>query len=553
MAEITIDGLRLEVERGTTVIQAADQLGIEIPRYCYHPGLSIVGQCRICLVEIERMPKLQVACHTPATDGMVVHTNSDKVLEARRAVLEFLLVNHPLDCPVCDQAGECWLQNYYMQHGQHDSQVVVDKVKKHKAQPIGPNVMLDSERCILCTRCVRFCDEVTATHELGIFNRGDHSELAPYPGVELANNYSGNTVDICPVGALTDRDFRFKTRVWYLNETPSICPGCSTGCNIVIHHNDERTYKADGARVARLKPRYNAEVNQWWMCDTGRYGFDFVDAESRLLRPRKRLGSELEILSWRKAMQAVAMAISETVRKYGPDSVAVVLSPQMANEDLFLGRELFSNLIGLANLAFEVPKLEPEEGDALLMTADRNPNSKGGWLLGLPHHHEVSLATLLQVAREKEVRGLYICHHDLGQAVADKELEAAFSQLDFLIFQGSNSNMVSEKADYVLPSTTFAERDGTFTSHAGRVQRFCQAVAPLGDSKPDWLIFKSLAKALGHAMPYFEAEDVFAALADEEAAFAGLDYGSIGESGAQLSPGAETKTPAKTKERESFF
>ncbi len=220
MPKITIDGTEIEVENGTTVIQAAEQFGIDIPRYCYHPGLSIVGVCRICLVEIERMPKLQVACYTPVTDGMVVQTNNEKVLQARRAVLEFLLINHPLDCPVCDQAGECWLQNFYMQHGLYDSKMVEDKVKKQKALPIGPNVMLDSERCILCSRCVRFCDEITETHELGIFNRGDHAELLPYPGQELDNKYTGNTIDICPVGSLTDKVFRFRTRVWYFTETP---------------------------------------------------------------------------------------------------------------------------------------------------------------------------------------------------------------------------------------------------------------------------------------------------------------------------------------------
>ena len=241
MPNLTIDGKQIEVPAGTTIIQAADKLGIDIPRYCYHPALPVSGNCRICMVEVEKQPKLQIACYTPVADGMVVKTNSPKVLEARKAVLEFLLVNHPVDCPVCDQAGECKLQDYYMEHGQYDSRLSDVKVKKEKkAFPIGPTVMLDQERCILCTRCVRFADNITKTSEFGVFNRGDHSQLDVYPGKQLDNNYSGNVVDICPVGALTDTDFRFKCRVWYLAKTKSVCPGCSMGCNITVEWDKMR-------------------------------------------------------------------------------------------------------------------------------------------------------------------------------------------------------------------------------------------------------------------------------------------------------------------------
>ncbi|MFQ5706154.1 MAG: molybdopterin-dependent oxidoreductase [bacterium] len=536
MVNITIDGIELEVQKGTTVIQAAEKIGIEIPRYCYHPGLTIVGVCRICLVEIERMPKLQVACYTPVTDGMVVHTNTEKVLEARRAVLEFLLVNHPLDCPVCDQAGECWLQNFYMQHGLHDSKMVEDKVKKHKALPIGPHVMLDSERCILCSRCVRFCDEISKSHELGIFNRGDHAELLPYPGRELDNHYSGNTIDICPVGALTDRNFRFKTRVWYLSETRSICPGCSNGCNIYVHHNDKRTYKADGVRISRLKPRYNAEVNQWWMCDEGRYGFTHVDAESRLLAPQKKEKGAWHEITWDDATVEIAARFNEILASHGSEAIGVILSPQMTNEDLFAGRRLFKELLHLKNVDYRLKPLVKGYEDDFLIKSDKNPNTAGGEALHLSPQGkgELKVEKMLNAAIEKKIKALYICHHDLERGLAQNVLQKALTGLELLVFQGTNANSTSELAHYTLPSAAFVEKDGTFTNYAGRVQRINKAVEPLGEAKPDWAIFRNLAKALGKSMPFFDAEDVFNVLAEEVDAFNGLNYNNIGAQGLLL-------------------
>ena len=270
MPKLIIDGQEIEVPKGTRIIEAAKKLDITIPYYCYHPGLSVAGNCRMCLVEIEKMPKLQISCHMECQDGMVVRTNTEKIIKTRQHVLEFLLVNHPLDCPVCDQAGECWLQDYYMKHGLHESRVAENKIKKKKAVSVGPTVMLDSERCILCSRCVRFTDEVSKTGEFGIINRGDHSEISIFPGKELNNPYSGNVVDICPVGALTDKDFRFKVRVWYLKSKESICNGCSRGCNIEVQYRTDRLHHAQGERVMRLKPRFNETVNKWWICDEGR-------------------------------------------------------------------------------------------------------------------------------------------------------------------------------------------------------------------------------------------------------------------------------------------
>jgi NADH-quinone oxidoreductase subunit G len=263
MPTVEIDGTKVEVADGQTVIQAADRAGIEIPHYCWHPGLSISGNCRMCLVEIEKSPKLQIACNTRVTDGMVVHTTSEKTKTAQKAVLEFLLINHPIDCPVCDQAGECKLQEYYMDYDRQRSRMPLeDKVHKGKAIPIGQHVMLDQERCILCARCTRFCDEVTKTSELGIFERGDHSRIELAHGKTLDNPYSINVVDICPVGALTNREFRFKARVWYLERTDSVCGACANGCNMEIYHRE--------GRIFRFQPRANMDVNDYWMCDAGR-------------------------------------------------------------------------------------------------------------------------------------------------------------------------------------------------------------------------------------------------------------------------------------------
>lgn len=528
MPTIIIDGKTIEVEAGATVIQAAEKLGIEIPRYCYHPGLSIVGQCRICLVEIEKMPKPQVACYTPVTDGMVVHTQSEKALRARKDVLELLLVNHPLDCPVCDQAGECWLQEYYMRIGQYDSKMVENKVKKDKALDIGPHVMLDQERCILCSRCVRFCDEVSKSYELGIFNRGDHAELAPYPGKQLDNLYSVNTVDICPVGALTEKDFRFEARVWYLEATNSICPGCSTGCNIAVHTNTNRTHHAEGRRVVRLKPRYNPEVNQWWMCDIGRYAFKGVDDPSRISAPMMKHGEQWLETTWEVAVDAAVQKIKNAL----PGRVGVWSSPQLANEDLFVLKK-FIDKLGIQNIATSVAPLEKPVSDAFLIKEDRHPNTRGAELMGFSFAAQDS-QNLLQKAAEGKLAVLLIFHHDLSAGFAQEAITKALQKVPTVIFVGMNRHTTSDLAHILLPAAAWPEKHGTFTNFADRVQRLRTAVAPLGDARTEWQILKMLGKQLGVMVPYLEAEDVFNALAQEIAAFRGMSYETMGDLGHKI-------------------
>ena len=531
MPKLTIDGKEIEVAPGTNLIEAARQLGIEIPHYCYHPGLTIAGQCRLCMVDIEKAPRPTIACNTQATDGMVVHTQTDRVKETRRSVMEFHLINHPLDCPVCDQAGECFLQIYYMQHGLYEPRMKDAKVHKPKAVPLGPHVMLDAERCIVCSRCVSFCDEVTKTGELGIFHRGDHSEIGVFPGLDLENKYSGNVVDICPVGALTDRDFRFQVRVWYLDTAKSICPGCARGCNIEVHVNRRRPHHAEGRRVARLKPRFNAAVNKWWMCDEGRYGFRFVDDPDRLSRPERRHGDATTPLTWEDALAAVATAL-----RPGGDRVGVLASPNMSNEDLFALKRL-AETAGIRQIAFRVPPATPGDQDDLLIRADKNPNTRGAELLGLDGDAE----TMLIAARAGRISTLLVFHHDLlasGWPAAD--VREALGRVETLIYVGTNANPTSALAHLVLPSTAWVERDGTFTNFEGRVQRFRVAVEPLGESRPDWQWLGLLIVLLDGEATGERAERWFRALSATVPAFAGLSYQTIADEGAMIT----TKAPS---------
>ena len=537
---LTIDGKPVTVPEDTTVLQACEQAGSPVPFYCYHPGLSIAGNCRICLVEIAGTPKLQIACYTPAAEGMVVNTTSDKALVGRRDVLEFLLINHPLDCPVCDQAGECWLQDYYMQHGLYDPKFNETKNKKPKAVPIGPTVMLDAERCILCSRCVRFTDEITKTGEFGIFNRGDRSEIGLHPGKELDNKYSGNVVDICPVGALTDRDFRFKCRVWYLGSTNSVCTGCSRGCNIQIHYNREREWRphiAKGERVMRLKPRYNPDVNRWWMCDAGRYGYKFID-EHRLAEVQVRDGSELRQGTWEEALDLLGSALTRLRKANQLHQVGVILSSQLTNEDLYVAKRVFGEL-GVQQLAFQRPP--PGDSDDFLIQADKSPNARGAQALGLKESAE----RLLEQAVSKGLRVLFVFTQDLTTLFGEARVKQAAANLELLVFVGTNANRTAELAHMVLPSAVAAEKDGTFTNVQGRVQRIHAALHPWGESKPDWQILTDLAATLGLSLVFADAPAIFVELAQSEKLFSGLTYQAIGERGAPLNGGEASRVSMK--------
>ncbi|MEW5702305.1 MAG: 2Fe-2S iron-sulfur cluster-binding protein [Candidatus Zixiibacteriota bacterium] len=526
MPKVTIDDRTIEVHAGTTVIQAAEQLGIFIPHYCYHPGLSIAGSCRMCLVEIEKNPKLQIACYTMVTDGMVVRTTTPAVTIARAAILEFLLANHPLDCPVCDQAGECKLQEFYMRFGRYDSTLLEDKLKKHKAIPIGPHIILDSERCILCSRCTRFVDEVTKTHELAIFNRGSHAELLPVRDAVVDNPYSGCLADVCPVGALTDRDFRFQVRVWYLEKTESICHGCARGCNIEIHTNRRRTHHNNGRLIARFKPRHNADVNGYWICDAGRYSYKGLESDDRLLSPAARGQAGL---SWTDALAQVDEQVTSAIAAHGVGSVAVIATPSLSNEEIWALRRLFREGMKVDAIAHLCPPDPNGVTDDLLRQADTFPNSFGASVIipGSPP----AVESVLSSAADGRIKTLFVIGSGLAERIASERLKEALSRVELAIAIQTHHSVVTEAATFAMPMTTYAECTGTVTNSAGRVQRFWSAMPPLGDSRPLLDILADLAARWEVPSAPRDPQSCFAELAGCVEYYAGLTYATLGSIG----------------------
>lgn len=456
---------------------------------------------------------------------MVVHTTSEKAEDGRRAVLEFLLANHPLDCPVCDQSGECELQNFYMNFGLYDARFREQKVKKKKAVAIGPHVMLDQERCILCSRCVRFTDEITRTGEFGIFNRGDRAELGLYPGQELNNPYSGNVIDVCPVGALTEQDFRFKARVWYLSSAPSVCNGCAQGCNVDVHYVLDRPHLNGGARVMRLKPRYNPDVNQWWMCDEGRFGFHWID-RGRLTHVRHR-GAES---TWEQAVADISAALAP--RDSGAARLGVIASSGLSNEELFLIREVFQRGLGASVMA-AVP-VPPGYSDDFLIRADKSPNTRGATILGLAGPGAPPVDSILADARAGRIDALWVFGLDLAALIGDAELDALSGTVDLLIYSGTNDNRTAAAAHWVLPTAAYLEKDGTFVNCQGRVQRIGCALPPLAGSREDWAVLLDIAQQLDHPFPWRTTQEIFLAMAKTVAAFEGMSYEAMGSQGLSI-------------------
>ncbi len=477
-----LNGTEVEADEGRLVIDAAKDAGVEIPHYCYHPALGNPGNCRMCIVEVAGAPKPQVSCRLPVKEGLDVKSDSPAAKRAQASALELHLVNHPLDCPVCDQSGECGLQDYYMKIGRYQSQVREDKQHKGKRVEAGPHVMLDQERCILCTRCTRFVDDVTKTHELGIFRRGHTEAVELTPGKVLDNDYSGNVVDICPVGALTDRDFRYQVRVWYLDKTDSVCPGCSRGCNISIHTNTKRTWHNQGHRVARLKPRHS-EVNGYWMCDEGRYGYRPLD-EGRLGKVL-RLTPERAELSW----EAAAVELAARLKDGGSKGLAVAASGMLSNEDWAALKDLFP----AAKLYFTAEPDQVGAEDALLKRREKVPNLKGAEALGLKSGSFDDLAKDLESGK---VSGLWIVERDLTKVWGAERAKALIGKAGFSVFQGPNKGGTGELASYRLPATAYAEETGRFTNFEGRVQEYRKALDPIGSARPDHEIFGLVKAAL---------------------------------------------------------
>ncbi len=475
MPKCTLNGKEIEVAEGTTIIEAYKKLEEDIAHYCWHPGLSVAGVCRLCMVKVEGNPRLQIACNTVVQDGMVISNQDDEVKEAVRWGLDFHLINHPLDCPVCDQAGECGLQDQYMKFGKYDPEMAERKVKKSKVVDLGKRVVLDSERCILCSRCVRFTEEVSKTNELGIFNRGDHSEIGTYSGKPLDNNYSLNTVDICPVGALTSRDFRFKQRVWFLNKKQSVCTGCSTGCNIDVYFNTEGGW--------RFKPAFNAEVNGHWMCDKGRdYYANLNPYETHVEGERKDKKVKripVRLLNGMKGSEMInsqdlATEVGQKLKELGGEKVALVITGQQTSEELEAVTEFFAKDLNSKNVFYWVNNKENfDEFDGILKRGDENPNTKGALKTLEKFGLNQTWSQLTDGIEKGHIEMVLVLGPENQQVYPDfKTRVEELSKVKTLVWTTACLNESLDKSNvWQIPANTFVEKEGTFINHAGLEQK----------------------------------------------------------------------------------
>ena len=556
MPTFTLDGKQIEFKPGQTIIQAAKDAGITIPHFCWHPAMSVAGNCRICLVEVEKLPKLVIACATPAAENMVVHSMSEAAVHARNAVMEFLLINHPLDCPICDEAGECKLQDYAYKYSIGESRFEEEKNHKKKHIQLGPNVTFDQERCISCSRCIRYCEEIAGNPQLTFVQRGEKVTIETFPGKQLDNPYSMNVIEICPVGALTSTDFRFKTRVWEMSHTDSICHGCARGCNMNIWVRDNKIY--------RLTPRENMDVNTYWMCDYGRLEtFKHINDESTrlnspLMRPPEGgiLNDEEYNLVKCDWDDAIARVISE-LKNYEADEIAFIASPFSTLEDNYVLKRFAKEITEENNIVY-IPRIEGED-DGLLIKADKTPNSAGLDLIGIRKIDKDFIGKILN----KKFKLIYIINDTLTRL---EDAEEMMKRIEMGIMHVSNLVPSSNKATVVFPSSTYAEVNGTIVNFRGRVQRLKPAVATLEverligefsvsrwdrfgaqndkwtrgakfDARPVWKVITQMANAMGFEFNYDNTEDVFNDIAARIPEFSGMSYESIGSQGLSVIQG----------------
>ncbi|MFM7203962.1 MAG: 2Fe-2S iron-sulfur cluster-binding protein [Myxococcota bacterium] len=525
MPTLKIDGIEVAVEAGTNLIEAAFKAGKVVPHFCYHPKLSVAGNCRMCLVEIEGLRKPEIACNTQVRDGMVVKTESDKLKKLRQGVLEFLFLNHPLDCPVCDKAGECKLQDYYLEHGKYVSRLHEGKVRKPKRLDIGTHIILDTERCVLCSRCVRFCDEVSKTSELRILERGSHSTIGIHPDRRLDNRYSICTTDVCPVGALTSKDFRFQARVWYLERVQSICGGCANGCNIEAHH-----YRGE---VKRFMPRRNDSVNDTWMCDDGRLSWHATQAVDRLNKAQVGAGREG---TFQAGLDAALASLKGVVSGRGAGAVGFVLSPQATLEENFLLASLAKELGSALFLVTGNPVGSAKnDDDGFLIRADKNPNSAGARLVGSTFGAK-NPGQLVAALESGAIKALVVLNNDVvGKAKEAGLNSTVFGKLESLVVLSTHKNASVEAASVALPLATYLETEGSWINAASRVQKFQRAVNSKGEARTGLELIPALAQGLGVAQEVRSAHRIFAALAEALSPLAGLTYEKLGEAGVSLS------------------
>ena len=518
---LTIDGKPVTVPTGTTVLQAAIQSGIQIPYYCYHPGLGIDGSCRVCIVKIEKMPKLQTSCSTPCGDGMVVTTNSEDVEAARASVFEFLLINHPLDCPVCDKGGECPLQDFSYTFGPERSRMEFPRREfdgngVRADVDFGPTLMLNRNRCILCTRCVRFMREIDGDAQISIVNRGYKSEIATFREEGVHSILSGNLMDVCPVGAITTRDYRFKSRPW---DNPlavdTICTQCERGCNTTLWIKAKPEW-AKGAQVVRATPRYNPEVNDFWMCDIGRFNLDWIEGEQRLRRPLVRRGNALTPASWDDAVSVLKTAVDGAG---GAGSIRYLASAHASLEELHLLASLAGGARNVAVSWRYQPKAQPADTKFTVPPVDA-PNLRGARDLGFAVPAESGPADLSAIRADVDagrVKALYVFDPGPDGSIGDITwlIDARRAgRVPVLIYHGVLLTPLAAEADVVVAGACFAEKDATYTNYQGRVQATGQAITPPGEAQEDWRIFTRLAGVLGSPLAFANA----AALRDSLAA-----------------------------------
>lgn len=520
----------------TTMIQACAMAKIDVPHYCYHPKLPVAGNCRMCLVEygtpalgpdrkpivnpdgttkVAKAPRPAIACATPIAPNMEIFTATPAVKQMREGVLEFLLINHPLDCPICDQAGECKLQEYSVEYGQSNSRFVEPKVHKPKRVDLGPRIVLDDERCILCSRCIRFTKDIVGDDALGFIDRGSYSTLTAFPGKPFDNNYTLNTVDICPVGALTSKDFRFKMRVWFLKETRSICASCGTGCNTIVGSRENVMY--------RYEPRENDAVNSTWMCDYGRLNYKWINRPDRLKEVIARRSGQNERITWTTALNEISVKLKQTA----PGSLAVIGSARQTNEELYLLSKLARILDAITD---SIPRSGPS--DKLLLNADRNPNSVGSHLIGLAAEPMGSnLGRIAGRIRNGMIRTLIVFGEDVTKHGIGTDLLA---KLELLVVSDILPSPTTAAAHYLLPGCAHVEKRGSMTNVKGRVQKFVKALEPKGDSRAEWEFLHELVFNVTGQNGFVSIEGLFNQMAAEIPAFAGLTWAGLGETGAAV-------------------
>ncbi len=516
MVSLTIEGRSVSVPEGTTILEAAKTVGVLIPHYCYHPGLPVAGVCRMCLVEVEKAPKLAPSCASTVAEGQVVHVHSEKSLEARKGVLEMLLINHPLDCPICDQSGECELQDYTFQEGREDSRYREPK-RFNPAEDFGGDVIYVPNRCILCTRCVRFMDDIAHDPALNVSERGDRALIGKFEGKDLTHPWAANVVDLCPVGALLSKDFLNKARAWELDRTASVCPNCTQGCNVIMETRENQ--------VVRMRPRPNEYVNAYFMCDWGRLNYRWMNEKNRAERPLVRQNGSLVPASWEVAISAAARALNGK-------SVFVAASPMLSNESLYLLTQVMQGGSGTFRVTEgdEAPLPGVED---LALRRERAANVNGAETLGFKKTKD-----LLGGLKQGDV--LVVAGEDLAGIDA-----ATLARAGEVIVISSVLPESASNASVVLPIANFSEEEGTVTNLRGRVQRFTQARQAPGETRPSWLVLGDLLGAMGKQASFFLPSDVFATLASSNNAFAGLSYDTIGFKGLPLAtvPATGPKTP----------